>query len=430
MNTKETLRAVATNQVQRQPKTIFDYLDDPRVKNGLAAVAGKFMTPERMLKVFVYAVKKNPLLLKCDPQSVLGAMMTTAALGLEPNTVQQLAFLIPYGNNRKVGNEWKKVYECQFQIGARGFVTLAYRSPLIKSLHAEAIHENDLWQHMEGTESFLKYSKALKDRGDLIGSFSYARLTSGAETACVLPLEEIHKIRAKSEAWRSLNALVDRAENDKERARAQQKLIETPWLAWEDDMAAKSATKKHAKQLPISSSDLLIAASEVDNAGEMGKLDLKTLADPDAVRAVIGGEMDAPVLENNPSETLDDDPFSAPQSERVQVMVDGPASTGGHAVIDPADRPDTGAESSEQEQPQRQDEREHPMAQAAVAGAQRGARRVDSTPKVTYAKLADRITKADGRDIVDLILDEGRALPPDQREELNRLANEKFPPDA
>ena len=153
--TSAALKAIATDQVTRRDKTIFDYLDDPRVKAGLTAVAGKFLSPERLLRLCINAVKKSPLLLKCDSQTVLGAMMTTAALGLEPNTIQQQAFLIPYGNNRKVGTEWKKVYECQFQVGARGFVTLASRSPRVKSLQAEAIHEGDLFEHMMGSQTFL-----------------------------------------------------------------------------------------------------------------------------------------------------------------------------------------------------------------------------------------------------------------------------------
>ena len=90
------LKAVATGQVQTRPRTILDYLDDKRVHAGIAAVAGKFMSADRMLRLCVNAVKKAPKLAECDPQTVLGAMMTSAALGLEPNTVQQQAFLIPY----------------------------------------------------------------------------------------------------------------------------------------------------------------------------------------------------------------------------------------------------------------------------------------------------------------------------------------------
>jgi phage RecT family recombinase len=215
----QALKAVATDQVARRPKTIFEYLDDNRVKNGIAAVAGKFLTADRMLKLCINAVKKTPELQKCDPQTVLGAMMASAALGLEPNTIQQQAFLIPYARNVKVGNEWTKVYDCQFQVGARGFVTLAYRSPRVKSLRAEAIHEGDLFEHMMGSENFLKFAKALKNRGELIGAFCHVHLLDGFETACVLPLDEMHKIRSKSETYQALVRNVQKASPRRTRRR-------------------------------------------------------------------------------------------------------------------------------------------------------------------------------------------------------------------
>lgn len=303
--TNAQLKAIATGQVQRPQRTILDYLDDSRVKTGIAAVAGKFLTADRMLRLCVNAVKKTPLLMQCDPQTVLGAMMTAAALGLEPNTIQQQAFLIPYRKRVKQGNTWIDTYECQFQIGARGFVTLAHRSPHIKSLVAEAIHEGDFFDHQLGSETFLKYKKSLKTRGPLIGSFSHVHLTEGFESACVLPLEELHKIRAKSETFRALSGYAHNASDDKERAKAELKLAETPWVMWEDDMASKSAIKKHAKQLPIASGDNLLAAADIDNRGEMSTLDLKTMADPDAVRAVMNDGMDVPSLENSPSDTIE-----------------------------------------------------------------------------------------------------------------------------
>lgn len=289
--------------------TIFRLLDDPRIQKGMAAVAGKYLTPEKMLRLCINAVKKTPRLMECDPQTVLGAMMTSAALGLEPNTVQQQAFLIPYKRRAKVDGQWIDVYDCQFQIGARGFVTLAYRVPDIKVLKAEAIHDGDLWEHMEGSESFLRYAKALKDRGPLIGAFNFVRMEGGLELACVLPLEEIHKIRARSETYRALTRNVLLAENDRDRQKAQTALDETPWVMWEDDMAAKSAIKKHAKQLPLTGAagaSEFMAATQIDSAVDAAQVDLRMMADPDVVRATVDDGIEPPRIENDPSPTLEE----------------------------------------------------------------------------------------------------------------------------
>jgi hypothetical protein len=64
-----------------------------------------------------------------------------------------------------------------------------------------------------------------------------------------------------------------------------------------------------------------------------------------------------------------------------------PATPPAAAQIDPADRPDTGAESTEDPQPQRQDAPEHPSA----AGR----------PAVSYAQVADALSKAATREKLD-----------------------------
>lgn len=308
------------------PKTILQYLnDDPRIEKSIAAVAGQYFTPDRFLKLAVNAVKKTPLLRECDPQSVLGAFMASAALGLEPNTVQQQAFLIPYRKRARVYNndsgkwEWIDTYDCQFQIGYRGFITLAHRSPHIKSIQAEAIHEHDMFEHMVGTNAFLKFQKTLKNRGELIGAFSYVRLESGTETAVVLTLDDILKIRSKSETFNSLTAKVEQAENDKERDKAQRKLDETPWVFWPDEMSAKSAIKRHAKQLPLNPGDALSAATVIDNQADAGVIDMAAMADPDVARGVVQDGYEPPALEDDPSPTIP--AVDIPQREAEPLVV-------------------------------------------------------------------------------------------------------------
>lgn len=381
------LKAVATGQVQTRPRTILDYLDDKRVHAGIAAVAGKFMSADRMLRLCVNAVKKAPKLAECDPQTVLGAMMTSAALGLEPNTVQQQAFLIPYKRRAKVGNNWVDVFDCQFQIGARGFVTLAYRSPHIKSLVAEAIHAGDTFEHQLGSSAFLRYSKALANRGALVGAFSYVGLRDGGESAYVLPLDEIEKIRSKSETYRSLLRAIETAEDAKARARAEQNLAETPWIMWADDMAAKSAIKKHAKQLPIASGDALMAAAEIDNTGDTSVLDLRAMTDPDVARAVVEEGAEPPALQHQPAETID---FGAPD-DQGEVVPRGQAGTA--ATKNAAPPP--------------------PAPPAGRAPAQGRGRTTGGAPAFSEAAFEKRLKDCSDRDTLAVLADELRSIEDD-----------------
>jgi recombination protein RecT len=124
---------------------------------------------------------------------------------------------------------------------------------------------------------------------------------------CILPLDEILKIRSKSETYRALVRGVETAESAKDKARAEEKLAETPWVMWEDDMATKSAIKKHAKLLPIASGDALVAAADIDNRSDVSgnTIDMRAMVDPDAVRSVIGDGMSPPAIEHQPAETFD-----------------------------------------------------------------------------------------------------------------------------
>jgi recombination protein RecT len=400
MSTTNQLRAAATGQATPAPKTIYEYLEDPRVKQGIAAVAGKFLTPDRMLRLCVMAVKKTPKLAACDPTTVLGAMMTSAALGLEPNTVQQQAFLIPYNSRRKVGNQWVDVLECQFQIGYRGFLTLAYRSPQIQVMQADAIHEHDAWDHTLGSQTMLRYSKSLRERGALIGAFSWARLEGAGESACVLPLEELHKIRSRSETYRALLRGIDLADNDQSRAKAELKLAETPWVMWEDDMAAKSAIKKHAKMLPIASNDALAVAAEIDARGESGALDLRSMTSVEQVRDVVDEGGDPPALEDHSDAQAQSREAFATTQRREAVPAE-PAQT--PAAAPAAAKRTTRAAA--------------PAASPSQAPAQ----------GPTYAQLADDLQKCSDRDAGLEVLDLARDLPDDQMRDLRAVFSRKFP---
>ena len=100
------------------PKTIREYIKtmEPEIAKALPSV----ITPERFTRITLSALSTTPKLAECSPKSFLGAMMTAAQLGVEPNTPLGQAYLIPFRN--------KGVLECQFQLGYKGLIDLAYRS--------------------------------------------------------------------------------------------------------------------------------------------------------------------------------------------------------------------------------------------------------------------------------------------------------------
>ena len=309
--------------------SIEELLKDPRTTKAIAKVAAKHLEPERLLRLTLSAVRKTPDLKYCTPESLLGALMTTAAIGLEPNTPEGHAFLIPFFRTyRKKDGSFGRVRECQYIIGYKGFIQLAYRSPRVLLVTADAIHQRDEFESYISSESetgtFFKFRKALENRGPLVGSFCYSRIqgeSGRADMATVLPLDEILKIRSKSETYTNLVKRVEaETAGTKKREYAEKTLAATPWVFWEGEMAAKSAIRRWAKQAPISR-DMEIAAA-IDEAASEGRLNMALLADPDAARAVIEGRAEVPEHEDaadegEPPEMADANEDPAPQPRRA-----------------------------------------------------------------------------------------------------------------
>ncbi|WP_202630600.1 recombinase RecT, partial [Deinococcus alpinitundrae] len=80
--------------------------------------------------------RKNPMLKECTPESLLGAVMQAAQVGLEPDALGS-AYLVPYYNKNK------NVKEVQLQIGYKGLIELVRRSGQVTSIVANEVYEND-----------------------------------------------------------------------------------------------------------------------------------------------------------------------------------------------------------------------------------------------------------------------------------------------
>ena len=305
----------------RQP-TLLDLLKSERVEKALTKVAGDILRPQRLVSLVVNAIAKTPKIALCDPKSVLGCMMVAQNLQLEPNTPAGLAYLIPRnsrGKNPETGR-WEDRLMCNIELGYRGYITLAHRSQAILSVKAEAIREGDTFRHVEGFEDMLTFEKSLRGgRGHIIGAFAFSRHPHSVNVASVLTYEDIMKARARSETYRALTIARDRARTQEERARADKALAETPWVMWEDQMAAKTAIRSHLTRLPIwdqPSSDLMSAAA-LDDATTEGRADLSELGaaaerNPDEARAMLRDEAPMPEREPPPEPPPSDDDWVPP----------------------------------------------------------------------------------------------------------------------
>ena len=79
----------------RQVKTVQELIGNAHAQSNLQAVAASQVDPQRMMRLIANACRTTPKLRECDPMSLLGALMTCASIGIEPNSVLGHAYLIP-----------------------------------------------------------------------------------------------------------------------------------------------------------------------------------------------------------------------------------------------------------------------------------------------------------------------------------------------
>jgi recombination protein RecT len=208
-----------------QPTTIQGYLK--QMEGEIAKALPSVITPERFTRMVLSAISSNPKLKECTPQSFLGAMMTAAQLGVEPNTELRQAWLIAFKNNKK------GVYECQFQLGYKGLIDLAYRSGQVSIIQAQAVYSNDVFEYEYGLEPKLKHIPAKAERGEVVYYYAMFRTKDGGYGFEVMSVADIRAHAQKySQAFNSSSS---------------------PWTSNFDEMAKKTVLKRVLKLAPLKS---------------------------------------------------------------------------------------------------------------------------------------------------------------------------------
>lgn len=202
----------------------------PQIKKALPSV----LTGERFGRMVLTALSSNPQLQQCTPQSFMGAMMQAAQLGVEPNTPLGQAYLIPYRNHGQL--------ECQFQLGYKGLIDLAYRSGEVTDISAHAVHENDEFEYELGLTEKLRHVPALKDRGNVILYYAVFHTKSGGYGIAVMSVEDIkaHMNKYSKAATSSFS----------------------PWKTNFDAMAKKTVLKQCLKYAPLKTEFVREVASD------------------------------------------------------------------------------------------------------------------------------------------------------------------------
>lgn len=181
------------------------------------------LTPERFTRITLSALSSNPRLQECTPQSFLGAMMTAAQLGVEPNTPLGQAYLIPFKNHG--------VIETQFQLGYKGMIDLAYRSGEISTIQAHVVFANDRFSYSFGLNPTLEHIPATADRGEPTHVYAVFRTKDGGFGYDVMSMDDVRQ-HAKKYSKSYGNG---------------------PWQTNFEEMAKKTVLKRVLKYAPLKS---------------------------------------------------------------------------------------------------------------------------------------------------------------------------------
>ena len=234
MELKQNLakRAEAGNVKLNKSMNIADMIKvlEPEIRRALPAV----ITPERFTRMALSAINNNPKLAECSQMSFLAAVMNAAQLGLEPNTPLGQAYLIPFQN--------KGILECQFQLGYKGLINLAYRNEQLQTIQAQCVYANDEFEYELGLNSKLFHKPALGERGEMVAVYALFKLQNGGYGFEVMSKQDVDSYAQKYS--KAINSSF------------------SPWKSAYTEMAMKTVIKRVLRYAPLKTDFLRAVATD------------------------------------------------------------------------------------------------------------------------------------------------------------------------
>lgn len=209
----------------------------------IRGVAAKIAEPEKLMRLALLCAEQNPQIYKCTPISICAALAQSAAVGLEPGTVLNLAYIVPY----YINNQWV----ARFQPSAYGLAELAHRSGKIKMIDWSSVYDGDEFYYEKGLDQKLIHVPVggNEDADRLTHVYAWCEYMSGAKTFVVLSRKQIDRLK-------NMNQAVKKGKF-------------SPWSDNYASMADAKALKVLCKRLPKSKD--LMTAMAYDDAAESGQ---------------------------------------------------------------------------------------------------------------------------------------------------------------
>lgn len=183
------------------------------------------------------ALRSNAAVLDATPTSLIEACMKAAYDGLRIDG-REAAIVTRDMTYSKNTPQERKVTIATYMPMAFGLIQQIYRGGEVKSMYADVIRENDVYEVLRGTNPGIYHKPLLSgERGEIIAAYSVATLKGGEVTYELLDRKDLGDIRGAA-------------------------TTQNVWKGWPGEMAKKSAIRRHRKTLPLGDRDIIIKDSE------------------------------------------------------------------------------------------------------------------------------------------------------------------------
>lgn len=187
-------------------------------------------------------IRQTPKLALCNPQTLLGGLMTMAQLGLRPGVLGH-GWLIPFRD--KHSRDGSMV--AQLVIGYQGYVELAYRSNRIGGISAHTVYDGEQFEIAYGTEEKLIHRPLLDGEvGKPIGYYCVVHIKDGQPIFKFMTHQQMLKHRDRYAMAQKDGRIIPG----------------TPWAEQFEGMAHKTCLRQLSKWMPKSAD--LSTAIQVD----------------------------------------------------------------------------------------------------------------------------------------------------------------------
>lgn len=193
----------------------------------ISQVLPKGISAEKIIGTAAYLVANNRDLAKCNANSVVGAVIQAAMLGLEPISTLGHCYFVPYKGM------------AQFQIGYQGYIELGRRSGLVKALYAHVVRKGDEFDYHLGTGKRIIHKPVLEGNGKVTHVYAVVKYTNGGYDFVVLTTAQVEIVRQRAPGGNN-----------------------GPWKTDWEAMAMKTAIRRLRNSIPMSVRDMSAFASD------------------------------------------------------------------------------------------------------------------------------------------------------------------------